>query len=70
MLTTRLQRLFAALILARAAHSVEEYGGKLYESSPPARFVSGLIAEDQQRGFLIAPGECIPCVTCTSSQLC
>lgn len=50
---TRLQRLFAGLILAQAAHSVEEYIGRLYESFPPARYLSGLIAEDHQRGFLI-----------------
>jgi hypothetical protein len=54
MLTTHLKRLFAALILAQAAHSVEEFAGRLYESFPPARLVSGLIAEDQRRGFLIA----------------
>ena len=51
---TRLQRLFAALILAQAAHSVEEYIGRLYESFPPARFVSGVISDDLQQGFLIA----------------
>jgi hypothetical protein len=51
---TRLQRLFAALILTQAVHSVEEYVGGLYESFPPARFASGLISSDHQRGFLIA----------------
>jgi hypothetical protein len=50
---TRLQRLFAGLILAQAAHSVEEYASGLYESFPPARFVSGLISSDHLRGFLI-----------------
>lgn len=51
---TRSKGLFAVLILAQAAHSVEEYGGRLYESFPPARFVSGLVSADLQRGFLIA----------------
>jgi hypothetical protein len=54
MAMTRLQRLFAALMVAQAAHSVEEYVGRLYESFPPARFVSGVISHDLQRGFLIA----------------
>jgi hypothetical protein len=51
---TRLQRSFVALILAQAAHSVEEYVGGLYESFPPARSISSLLSSDHQRGFLIA----------------
>ena len=35
-------------------HSVEEYTGRLYEVFPPARFVSGLISDDLERGFVIA----------------
>jgi len=50
---TRLQATFLALVAAQAAHSVEEYSGRLYESFAPARFVSGLISQDLQRGFLI-----------------
>src|SRR5262249_50072473 len=42
------------LILAQAAHSVEEYLTKLYEVLPPARFVSGLISNDLALGFLVA----------------
>ena len=45
---------FAALITAQAAHSCEEYIWRLYDSFPPARFVSSLVASDLQRGFLIA----------------
>lgn len=48
------RRPFAALIAAQAAHSCEEYAWRLYESFPPARFVSGLASNDLQRGFLIA----------------
>lgn len=44
---------FAALVLAQAAHSVEEYVGRLWESFPPARFVTGLISADRELGFLI-----------------
>ena len=48
----RAQKVFAALVVAQAAHSVEEYVGHLWESFPPARFVSGLVSEDLERGFL------------------
>ena len=45
--------LFLALILAQVAHSVEEYLGRLYESFPPARALSGLISQNLERGFLV-----------------
>jgi hypothetical protein len=45
---------FLALIAAQAAHSLEEYLGKLYLVFPPARFVSGLVSNDLERGFVIA----------------
>jgi uncharacterized protein with HXXEE motif len=50
---TRFQVAFGALILAQAAHSVEEYLGRLWESFPPARLVSGLVSQDLERGFLV-----------------
>ena len=50
---TRFQLAFGAIVLAQAAHSVEEYVGRLWESFPPARFLTGLIAQDLERGFLI-----------------
>jgi hypothetical protein len=50
----RRDRLFGALILAQAGHSIEEYVGRLYQSFPPARFVSGLISSDLERGFIVA----------------
>jgi hypothetical protein len=43
---------FGLLILAQAAHSIEEYAGRLWESFPPARFVSGLVSDDLRLGFL------------------
>jgi len=46
--------LFGALIAAQAVHSVEEYLGRLWESFPPARFVSGLVSQDLERGFILA----------------
>ncbi len=50
---TRTQATFGALVLAQAAHSVEEYVGRLWESFPPARFVTGLISQDLERGFIV-----------------
>jgi hypothetical protein len=49
----RFQATFGALVLAQAAHSVEECVERLWESFPPARFVAGLISHDLQRGFVI-----------------
>ena len=40
--------------MAQAAHSIEEYAGRLWESFPPARLVSGLVSPDLERGFIIA----------------
>jgi len=50
---TRLQFTFLALVGTQAAHSVEEYVGRLYDVFPPARFVSGLISPNLERGFVI-----------------
>lgn len=50
---TRFQATFGALVLAQTAHSVEEYVGRLWETFPPARFLSDLISQDLERGFLI-----------------
>jgi hypothetical protein len=49
----RFQTSFLALVGTQAAHSVEEYVGRLYDVFPPARFVSGLISQNLQRGFLV-----------------
>ena len=49
----RLDTTFVALIGVQAAHSIEEYVGRLYDVFPPARFVSGLISAVPQRGFVI-----------------
>ena len=45
---------FALLLAAQAAHSVEEYVTKLYDVFPPARFVSSLFSDDLRAGFVIA----------------
>ena len=41
------------LVLAQAAHSVEEYAFRLYDVLAPARYVSGLFGVDRQIGFVI-----------------
>jgi len=49
---TRTQATFGALVVVQAAHSVEEYVGRLWESFPPARFLTGLVSSNHQRAFL------------------
>jgi len=50
---TRFQSAFVALIATQAAHSIEEYVGRLYDVFPPARLVSGLVSNNLERGFVI-----------------
>ena len=50
----RVQLVFLCLILAQAAHSVEEYVTRLYDALAPARFISSLISNDVALGFLVA----------------
>jgi hypothetical protein len=51
--TSRFQLTFVALVVAQAAHSIEEYLGRLWESFPPAAFLTGLISSDRARGFVV-----------------
>jgi Protein of unknown function with HXXEE motif len=44
---------FLALVLAQAAHSIEEYSTRLYDVFAPARFVSSLFSSDLRVGFVI-----------------
>ncbi|MGE0863628.1 MAG: HXXEE domain-containing protein [Vicinamibacterales bacterium] len=48
----RRQTLFGFLVLAQAAHSVEECVGRLWESFPPARFLVALVSTDHALGFV------------------
>lgn len=50
----RVRIAFALVILAQAAHSVEEYVFRLFEVFAPARRVSGLFSADAAVGFAIA----------------
>ena len=44
---------FLALVIAQAAHSIEEYVFRLYDVFAPARFVSGLISTNLRTGFIV-----------------
>jgi Protein of unknown function with HXXEE motif len=50
---SRVQLTFGALVLAQAVHSIEEYIGHLWESFPPARFLTGLVSSNLERGFVL-----------------
>ena len=50
---SRFQLTFGALVLAQAVHSIEEYLGHLWESFPPARFLTSLVSADLERGFVL-----------------
>jgi hypothetical protein len=50
---SRFQATFGALIAVQTMHSIEEYLGRLWESFPPAAFVSGLISADREIGFVV-----------------
>lgn len=52
-MTSRVTIAFGALVVAQAAHSIEEYVGRLWESFPPATFLTGLVSPDRELGFII-----------------
>lgn len=49
----RFQLTFGLLILAQAAHSLEEYFGRLWESFLPAYFLTGVVSQDREFAFLV-----------------
>jgi hypothetical protein len=48
----RIAPVFAALVATQAAHSFEEWHGRLYDVFPPARLLSSLVASERERGFV------------------
>lgn len=50
---SRFQFTFGALVLVQAAHSVEEYLGHLWESFPPAHFLTSLVSSNLERAFVM-----------------
>lgn len=53
---SRITFAFGALILVQAAHSVEEIVGRLWESFPPAAFLTSVVASDRELGFIVMNG--------------
>jgi hypothetical protein len=51
---SRSRAAFGLLVLAQAAHSVEEYAFRLFDVFGPARFVSSLFSDNIARGFAVA----------------
>ena len=49
----KLSTVFFLLVLFQGFHSVEEYFGKLWEVFPPARFLTGLVSNNRETGFII-----------------
>jgi hypothetical protein len=49
----RVKSAFGAFVFAEAAHSVEEYAGRLWDSFPPAGYLTGLISSDHELGFIV-----------------
>ena len=49
----RLKTVFLMLVGAQTLHSLEEYLFRLWEVFPPARFLSGLVLQDLERGFVL-----------------
>src|SRR5688572_28433018 len=50
---SRIKAAFGAMIVAQTAHSFEEYVGRLWESFPPATFLTGLISPDRDFAFIL-----------------
>ncbi|PYR33411.1 MAG: hypothetical protein DMF90_20915 [Acidobacteria bacterium] len=42
------------MVAVQAAHSIEGYVGRLSESFPPTRFISGAVSNNLERGFVMA----------------
>lgn len=52
-MSSRIEVAFAGLVSAQTAHSIEEYAGRLWESFPPAAFLTSLISPDRALGFVV-----------------
>jgi hypothetical protein len=44
---------FLLLVLTQAVHSIEEYYGRLWEVYAPAKFITGLVSNENEKGFII-----------------
>ena len=53
MAMVQIRSTFLALILVQSAHSLEEYVGRLWESFPPAAFLTGIFSADREAAFVV-----------------
>lgn len=44
---------FLILVFVQAAHSIEEYLGELWNVFPPAVYLTSLVSDDRQFGFVV-----------------
>jgi len=49
----KIKTAFVALVLMQALHSIEEYIGRLWEVYAPAKYISGLVSDNHEQGFVI-----------------
>lgn len=49
----KLSATFFLLVLFQGFHSIEEYVGKLWDVFPPAKFLTSLISQNHETGFLV-----------------
>ncbi|HUS02832.1 MAG TPA: HXXEE domain-containing protein [Chitinophagaceae bacterium] len=52
-MSNKIKIAFLLLVLTQAAHSIEEYYGKLWEVYAPAKFITSLVSNDHEKGFVI-----------------
>jgi hypothetical protein len=50
---SRVESTFGILVFTQAAHSTEEYVGRLWETFPPARLLTGAISSDREVVFVV-----------------
>ena len=53
MLSKKIKLAFLLLVLIQALHSIEEYIGRLWEVYAPAKFITGLVSNDHEIGFVM-----------------
>jgi len=51
--TQKIRITFLLIAVTQGLHSIEEAYGKLWEVFPPAKFVSGLVSDNLETGFVI-----------------
>lgn len=49
----KIKTAFLLLVVLQGVHSAEEYMGRLWAIFPPARFLTGLVSNNHESGFLI-----------------